>query len=478
MNKTLRLLEAHQKIAFVSGNFFVLHPGHIRLLKFASECGQKLHVGINNTHPTSAYPTAIERAATLKELSIVDDVVVLDEGLEKYLKHLKPDFIIKGKEYEKLFNPEQEWVSEWGGKLIFAAGDATYSSTALLRDERSFDHQIWNLPKDYMVRHCCYRENLLQTMNKFSNLKILVLGDLILDEYIQCEALGMSREDPTLVVSPQETSRFLGGAGIVAAHARALGGSVDFFTVTGNDDLASWAEEKLSEYGVTSRAIRDDSRPTTLKQRYRVGSKTMMRVSHLRQHEIGKDLQEALVKEIEGKIKVADLLIFSDFNYGVLPQVLVSKLIELGQAHKVFMAADSQASSQMGDITRYAGVDLVTPTEYEARISLRDQSSGLHIVAQDLVKYCKANGAVVTLGEAGALVIDEKMQIDRLPSLNPAPKDVSGAGDSMLVGMAMARTVGANQFQAAFIGALAAAVQVGRLGNRPISLNEINRHIV
>lgn len=472
------LEKSNKKTVFVSGNFFVLHPGHIRLLKFASECGDKLYVGVNDTQPTSAYPAAADRAATLSELSIVYEVVVLKSGLEDYLKKLQPDLIIKGKEYEKYSNPEEAWILDWGGKLIFAAGDATYSSAALLRDGHTSDQTIWDLPKDYMARHDCSREKLLQITNKFPDLKILVIGDLILDEYIQCEALGMSREDPTLVVSPQETSRFLGGAGIVAAHARALGGQVEFFTVAGNDDLALWAQDKLREYGVDSQISKDDSRPTTLKQRYRVGSKTMMRVSHLRQHEIGKDMQETIFSQIRHKIKNTDLLIFSDFNYGVLPQALVSKIIEIASDHRVFMAADSQASSQMGDITRYAGVDLVTPTEYEARISLRDQSSGLHIVAQDLLKACGANGVVVTLGEAGALVIDDELQIDQLPSLNPMPKDISGAGDSMLVSMAMARTVGANQFQAAFIGALSAAVQVGRLGNLPISVAEIGKHMV
>lgn len=471
-------MEKPKKTVFVSGNFFVLHPGHIRLLKFASECGNKLYVGINDTQPSAAYPTSIERAATLSELSIVHEAVVMRDGLENYLKELKPDLIIKGKEYERYSNPEETWVSSWGGKLIFAAGDATYSTATLMHDEHSSDKVIWELPKDYMSRHDCSRENLLQIMNKFSSLKILVIGDLILDEYIQCEALGMSREDPTLVVSPQETSRFLGGAGIVAAHARALGGTVDFFTAAGNDDLALWAQEKLSGYRVNSKLIKDDSRPTTLKQRYRVGSKTMMRVSHLRQHEIGKDIQDIIAEEVSRKINNTDLLIFSDFNYGVLPQTLVSKIVEMANANKVFIAADSQASSQMGDITRYAGVNLVTPTEYEARISLRDQSSGLHIVAQELLKVCRANGAAVTLGEAGVLVIDKDLQIDRLPSFNPSPKDISGAGDSMLVSMAMARTVGANQFQAAFIGALAAAVQVGRLGNLPISLVEIGKHIL
>jgi len=462
-------------IIFVSGNFFVLHPGHLRLLKFASECGDYLYVGVNDTRPSSDYPSAQERAETLRELNFIHDVTILHDGLENFLHELKPDVIVKGKEYEATRNPEEAWLKNWGGKLLFAAGDAIYSGTSLLRDSHSEQGNIWRKPKEYIERHSCYRENLMPIIDNFRKINVAVVGDLILDEYIQCEALGMSREDPTLVVSPQETKRFLGGAAIVAAHCKSMGASAQFHSVLGNDDLSIWAEEKLAQYGVKSKIKIDESRPTTLKQRYRVGQKTMIRVSHLRQHEISSDIQNQIYSDIESDINNIDCLIFSDFNYGVLPEKLVKRLIKLGRKHKVFLAADSQASSQIGDITRFSGVDLVTPTEYEARISLREPVSGLNIIAQDLINKCMANLAIITLGEAGSLVVDRSLEIDRLPSLNVSPVDISGAGDSMLVGVALAKTLKIDSFKAAYIGAIASAIQVGRLGNTPISALEMQR---
>jgi rfaE bifunctional protein kinase chain/domain len=472
------IVEKSIKKVFVSGNFFVLHPGHIRLLKFASECGDRLYVGINDTRPSVDYPSAEERMHSLRELGFVYHVEVLDKGLKDFIKDLKPELVIKGKEFEAAINPEDSWIKEWGGKLLFASGDAMYSGDFFLLDSETRASSIWRQPKKYITRHNCFRDTLLPFLEKFQKLHIAVVGDLILDEYIQCEALGMSREDPTLVVSPQITKRFMGGAGIVSAHCRSLGAEVKFFSVIGDDENSQWTESKLYEYGVETALVADSSRPTTLKQRYRVNSKTMLRVSHLRQHEIDLDAQNTIFEKVKSEINKFDLLILSDFNYGVLPQNLVNALIHLAKLNNVYVAADSQSSSQIGDITRFSQSHLVTPTEYEARLSLKDQTSGLHIIAQKMIKQCDTEAAIITLGEAGALVIDKQLGIDQLPSLNPNPVDISGAGDSMLVASAIALTLKASPFQSAYMGAIAAAIQVGRIGNTPISMSDFKKSLI
>jgi len=283
----------------------------------------------------------------------------------------------------------------------------------------------------------------------------------------------MSREDPTLVIAPQETKRYLGGAGIVAAHCKGLGAEVDFLSVVGEDECYAWAKKNLAEYGVNATFLHDSSRQTTLKQRYRVAQKTIMRVSHLQQHEISKELQDKIYKKIEKKINKLNLIIFSDFNYGVLPQALVDKLIKLGKKNNVLMAADSQTSSQIGDITRFTGVDLITPTEHEVRVSLRESSVGLHKLAEELIVKCGFKLAVITLGEAGCLILNNETILDRLPAINYSSIDVSGAGDSMLAGISLSLAVDANALQATYIGAIISAVQISRVGNIPIKIEEI-----
>ena len=142
------------------------------------------------------------------------------------------------------------------------------------------------------MRHSINLERLKIIIGKFSNLKICVIGDLIVDEYINCQPLGMSQEDPTIVVTPIDTKKYIGGAGIVAAHAAGLGAEVDFFTVAGNDNSKKFAKEVLKNFKVNANIFIDESRPTTLKQRYRSRGKSMLRVSYLHQDAISLEIQK------------------------------------------------------------------------------------------------------------------------------------------------------------------------------------------
>ncbi|MFM8003300.1 MAG: PfkB family carbohydrate kinase, partial [Actinomycetota bacterium] len=160
-------------------------------------------------------------------------------------------------------------------------------------------------------------------MKKFKGQKVVVIGDLIADEYITCDPLGMSEEDPTIVVTPVSSKTFIGGAAIVAAHAASLGAEVQFFSVVGDDSTAEFCRQELTRFGVNHNLLVDDSRPTTLKQRFRSRSKTLLRVSHLAQRSIEEPLQKELVSKVSQAVKSADLVIFSDFNYGSLPQPVV-----------------------------------------------------------------------------------------------------------------------------------------------------------
>ena len=151
---------------------------------------------------------------------------------------------------------------------------------------------------------------------------MLVIGDIILDEYVYCDPLGMSQEDPTIVVTPVDKKFFLGGAGIVAAHLVGLGAKASIMSVTGNDQIASKVKDALDEYNVNWHLVKDDNRPTILKQRFRAGNKTLLRVSHLRSHDIPGELISEMLHNFVRIIDNIDVVIFSDFNYGCLPNLL------------------------------------------------------------------------------------------------------------------------------------------------------------
>lgn len=468
---------SHKKVVFVSGNFYALHPGHLRLLRFAAECGQTLVVGVNNIALDKTFPPPRERAEALRELSFVDRVVVLEKGLAPFLQELRPDIVVKGKEFESQVNPEEAVLKTYGGRLLFSSGEpASYSGSELLLRERDAGPRL-ALPEEFAERHACTPAALRAMIERFAKLKVVVVGDFIADEYIDCTALGLSREDPTVVVSPQSSERFIGGAGIVAAHAHAMGADVRFVSVVGSDPLGDYARDELNKLGVRADLIEDESRPTTLKQRFRAAGKTLLRVSHLRQHAINRDLKDLFVERARAALTGADVLIFSDFNYGVLPQAVVDELGEAARGAGILVAADSQSSSQFGDISRFKGAALLTPTEHESRLALRDQTGGVAAIGHELLSLTGSAVAFITLGAEGTLIVthpEEGMaETDRLPAFNLNPVDVAGAGDSMLVAGAMTLAVGGTPWQAGYLGSVAAGIQTARVGNIPIKAAEL-----
>lgn len=473
-----------QRVVFVSGNFNILHPGHLRLLRFARECGDFLVVGVLGSGSDGAFLPEDLRLEGVQAIHWVDRAFLLAEEPARFIAALQPALVVKGGEHEETFNPEAEVVAAYGGKLLFGSGDISFSSVDLMRQEfHELNLSTIRKPQDYLDRHGIVPERVLALLERMKTLRVAVIGDTIVDEYITCDPLGMSQEDPTIVVTPVLQERFVGGAGIVAAHARGLGSRVHFFTVLGPDATAAFARESLEARGVDVHACEDESRPTTLKQRFRAAQKTLLRVSHLRQHDIPREIRERLLGEVKEVLEGIDLLIFADFNYGCLPQSLIQSLQTACNKRGIWMAADSQSSSQMGDVSRFKGMKLVTPTEREARLALQDFDSGLVVLADKLRAKSRAENVVITLGSEGVLIQagreeGNKWPTDRLPALNLAPKDVAGAGDSFLTASAMALAVDADIWEASYLGSLAAACQVGRLGNLPLTQEELVKEIL
>lgn len=473
-----------KRVVFVSGNFNILHPGHLRLLRFAHECGDYLVVGVLDDSSPGAFVDETIRLEGIRAIQWVDQAFVLYDRPEAFIAQLKPPIVVKGSEHEQMYNVEEDVIKGYGGQLLFCSGDTSFSSIDLLHKElHELNLSTIKLPYDYQNRHSIKPSRCLEILDRMKGLKVCVVGDTIIDEYITCDPLGMSQEDPTIVVTPILQEKFIGGAAIVAAHARSLGCSVQFLTVLGDDETGEFAREGIKGYGVDGNIFIDESRPTTLKQRFRAGNKTLLRVSHLRQHDINKELRTKFLDKMKYIINDIDMLIFSDFNYGCLPQSLVIELISLGRAHGVMMAADSQSSSQLGDVSRFKDMALITPTEREARLALQDFDSGLAVLAESLRKNANADNVAITLGDEGVLIqtsVNETNLIptDRIPALNRMPKDVAGAGDSFLTCAAMALAVGADIWHASYLGSLAAASQVGRVGNIPLTYGEIAKEIM
>ena len=145
-----------EKTVFVAGNFNVLHPGHLRLLRFASECGGKLIVGVfsDRISGEGSYVPEELRLEGVKSNSWVDKVILIDDSVTEIIDKIRPDIVVKGKEYQNQFNPEEKILQSYGAKLLFGSGETTFSSLDILHKEFSQSTlKDITLPLAYMTRH-------------------------------------------------------------------------------------------------------------------------------------------------------------------------------------------------------------------------------------------------------------------------------------------------------------------------------------
>jgi len=474
------------KTVLVQGNFEILHPGHIRLLNFAKSCGSKLIVAVNtdSAMPYKSRVSESHRLEMVKSLDCVDEAFLTDDSSSDVILFHTPDIVVKGKEFEEQTNPELSALQSYGGKLIFGSGEFESNAEQFIRRttpvKNNFDFKE---VKEFISRHRIQQSGIYSTLDKMQKLNVLVIGEVIVDEYVQGTAVGLSQEDPTIVMTPNKTDTFLGGAAITAGHIKAIGaGRVNLISVLGEDKAASYVKEHIDSYKLDACLYTDNSRPTPLKTRYRAGSKTLLRVNNVRQHKISLELQANILSKITSLISELDLVVFSDFNYGLLPQTLVENITKLCENNRVKVVADSQTSSQVGDISRYQNMDLITPTEREVRVALNNPDDGLIILAQKLAKKSEAKNIVITLAEEGLLIHlpssdFSSWENDKLPAINKHALDPAGAGDCFLAASSLALCTDASIWEACYLGSLAAACQVGSVGNTPLSRNTLEKAI-
>ena len=160
-----------------------------------------------------------------------------------------------------------------------------------------------------------------------------------------------------------------------------------------------------------------------------------------------------------------------------MTQNLISTLTDIAKKNHLIITADSQSSSQIGDILKYKNIDLLTPTEREARVSLKNEKDGLVVLATNITSLTNTKNLIVKLGDNGLLIYKEpknnEVFTDEIGALSNYIEDTAGAGDSMLIAMSLMLAGKNDIWRASLIGSIAAAIQVSRIGNIPIKQNEI-----
>ena len=156
------------KKVLIYGIFNVLHPGHLRFIRFAKENGDYLIIGVKSDN--LARPWALlseaDRIEAVKSISWVDEVFLWERDITEYIEYLKPDVVVKGKEFEDIDNFELPMIEAYGGKLIFSSGETIFSSLQILKHEiNTFDHSNIRIPKDFLLRHKIKKNNVKKLQN-------------------------------------------------------------------------------------------------------------------------------------------------------------------------------------------------------------------------------------------------------------------------------------------------------------------------
>jgi D-beta-D-heptose 7-phosphate kinase/D-beta-D-heptose 1-phosphate adenosyltransferase len=304
--------------------------------------------------------------------------------------------------------------------------------------------------------------------------RILVVGDLMLDRYLSGTVDRISPEAPVPVVRVEEEGRALGGAGNVAANVLALGAACDVVGCIGTDADGQVLLERLQELGVgTDGVIQASDRPTTVKTRIMARHQHVTRVDREDASDIGEELADEVVTRIRAGSTSAHGLVLEDYNKGVLVPEVIRAGIEIGRATSKPVVVDPKRLRFFG----FKGSTVFKPNsrELEDALGERLQPDDAEWMAS-VRERLDCENLLLTLGEKGMALASEEWGFLRVPTVARDVYDVSGAGDTVTAVMAVMLAVGASPVEAAILANLAAAVEVGKAGVATVTPDEILDH--
>ena len=313
----------------------------------------------------------------------------------------------------------------------------------------------------------------LAWLDRPSRPRILVLGDMILDRFVHGDAARISPEAPVPVVRQSRIEHRLGGAANVAANVRALGGQVRIVGVAGADAEGRLLREMITELGVgVDDLIELEGRPTTVKTRVIARHQQVLRVDVEDCALLGHEDASKVESRVHGALGHVDALIVSDYAKGVVSDRLLESVLGRARAAGLPVVIDPKATR----LERYAPATVVTPNDAElSRAAGRDLATtdAIESVARELLGRVGIETLVVTLGERGMLVVPRDGSAELIPARAREVYDVTGAGDTVTAGLAIALSVGLSAGEAARIGNAAAAVAVSKLGTYAVSVDDL-----
>lgn len=483
-----RLKEEGKTVVLCHGVFDLVHPGHIIHFENAKQMGDILAVSITAAKyvrkgPGRPYFNDEMRLKFLSAISCID-YVMLSEGytVDDIIEAAEPDLYVKGQEYAKaedditgMIREEIKLVREHGGDIAYTTGEV-FSSTKLINLALpAMSNEVKDYMKDFHKKYSF--EDIKSYTDAMQDKKVLVVGDVIIDEYIYCNVQGLMSKDMGYSTRYKRAEEYLGGSLAVARHLASFSNEVTLMSVVGDEELIH--SKMLNEMGDKMRLdlIYSPEYATIVKRRYvslnekREEVNKIFAINNLPEPMIidQKSLQQ-FQQHLEEKIEKYDIVVLCDFGHGLITK----EIMEILQEKAKFLALNCQTnSSNYGKnlITKYRRADVFALDQKELGLAFSEYQSGESEALIRLSRHFSGKGWL-TKGSRGAISVDNE-ELRECPAFTLKVKDTIGAGDAFFALASLAAAAGASIEACTFIGNIAGALASNIVGNKE-AIEKIN----
>lgn len=461
------------------GVFDIVHPGHIRHFHSAKKEGNLLVVTLTADRHVKRGPgrpvfNEHLRAESLAALSVVDYVCVLDHptAVEGILA-LKPNVYAKGPDYKnkkadvtgKIYEEERA-VKSVGGRIAIT-DDITFSSSRLINQYLEvYPKETAKYLRNFSSRHSI--ESIQEIFAKIRSMKVLVIGDAIIDQYHYCYALGKSSKESIVVHQHMSEESFAGGAFATARHTAQIAGKVDLVTLLGKKNSFEHFIDKHLERNIGRKFFFRPDTGTTVKRRFVnpfENNKKQFEICYMEDRPVDKKLEQAILKDLKSRIRRYDLVIAADFGHGLLTPRIIDFLCKHAKKLAINVQTNS-ANIGFNLVTKYRRADLVCIDEHEIRLAAHDRYTAIPSLVEKIHRLLKARQVVVTRGLYGACSYLGNKEWHECPAFSYQVVDKVGAGDAFFAYAAPLFAAGAGQDVMTFVGNVVGSLAVQIVCNR------------
>lgn len=478
---TERLKGEGKTVAHCHGVFDLLHPGHIKHFEAARKFGDVLVVTLTedahvNKGPDRPVFNELLRAEVIAAMHVVDYVAInFAPTAVPAIEAVKPSFYVKGQDYKKAADDisggiiiERDCVEQFGGKLVFTE-EIQFSSSKLINRHISTQGEETERYLNSMRSKFKY-DDILARFEDISKYKVLIVGDIILDEYQFVNPLGKSSKSATITAKKLNTELYAGGVLAVANHIADFVSEVTLVASYGlNDgrDYLPFIKENLHP-NINFKPLFTPDRPTTLKRRMvdKVFKTKMFEVIEMDDSPLegeGRKKLDALLADAETNY---DLMVVADFGHGLLTRGIVDDIC----AKDVYLCVNSQTNSANKGynlLTKYPRCNYFSIDKGEAKLAVHDRFESIERIQPRLMESTQADLCAITLGVEGSAVLTRGADEPAIaPILNNDVVDTIGAGDAYLSVTSLLARQGASPEEIALIGNAVGAMAVKILGNK------------